>query len=68
VYPFEVLLQKAIVTDTHASILMPQQIRTISRTRLLETLGAITDASTRAKIETRLLQHLRSAVEAEAAD
>jgi len=68
VYPFEVLLPQGVVTKAHASILMPQQIRTISKMRLLEKIGVITDAATQDTIENRLLEHLGIAFEADAAE
>lgn len=64
-YAFEVLLPKGMVTATHASILMPQQIRTISRMRLLNKIGAIADNAIQAEIENRVLEHLGIVFEAE---
>lgn len=58
VYPFEVVLPKGAVTPEWASIVMVQQIRAISKLRLLERIGAIEDESQRAEIESRLLEHL----------
>lgn len=65
VYPFEVLLPKGMVTSAHDSILMPQQIRTISKKRLVSKFGAITDTAMQAEIENRILEHLDIAFEAE---
>ena len=39
VYSSDVVLPKGMVTAQHASILMPQQIRTIARTRLVSRIG-----------------------------
>ena len=64
-YSFEVVLPKGIVTAQHASILMPQQIRTIARTRLVSRIGGITDLAIRAEIENRILEHLDIAFQAE---
>jgi mRNA-degrading endonuclease toxin of MazEF toxin-antitoxin module len=47
------------------SIIMPQQIRTISKSRLLESLGVLTDAALRAEVEDRMLDHLGISLEAE---
>jgi mRNA interferase MazF len=58
VYDFEVLLPKGIVTPEHASIAMPQQVRTISKLRLLDRIGALEDEELRDQIESRLLEHL----------
>lgn len=65
VYPFEVVLPNGMVTAEHESIVMPQQIRTISKTRLLTKIGAITDHAKRATIENRMLEHLDIAFEAD---
>ena len=58
VYEFEVLLPKGVVTPQHASIAMPQQVRTISKMRLLDRIGALGDDELQAQIESRLLEHL----------
>ena len=47
------------------AILMPQQIRTISKTRLLSRIGALSDAALLTEIENRMLEHLGIAFEAE---
>jgi mRNA interferase MazF len=65
VYPFEVLLSPEVVGTGFSSILMPQQIRTISRLRLLERIGAVDDDEKREEIENRLLEHLDIQFEAE---
>lgn len=57
VYPFEVLAPDLVGTG-HESILMPQQVRTLSRRRLLERAGVLNDASIRMELENRLLEHL----------
>lgn len=63
VYPFEVLLPKGAITGQWASIVMPQQIRAISKKRLLEHIGTIEEESYRTEIENRLLEHLDIAFE-----
>lgn len=65
VYPFEVLLPPEVVGTGFASIVMPQQIRTISRLRLLERIGVLEDERKREEIENRLLEHLDVEFEAE---
>jgi mRNA interferase MazF len=65
VYPFEVLLPAKSGGIAHHSIVMPQQIRTVSKLRLLERIGAIEDEATRLEIENRLLEHLGIEFEAE---
>lgn len=67
-YPFEVLLPAGTITADHASIGMPQQVRTISKTRLLERIGALEDEEFREQIENRLLEHLGIAFEEELPD
>lgn len=58
VYPFEVLLPAGAAGNALASIVMPQQIRTISTVRLRTRLGILTDAALRREIEDRMLDHL----------
>ena len=65
VYSFEVLVPAGVVTAAHAAILMPQQIRSIAKTRLRSRIGAISEPSLRAEIESRVLEHLGIAYEAE---
>jgi mRNA interferase MazF len=64
VYPFEVLAPDMVGTG-HESILMPQQIRTISKRRLLEPTGELDDHSIQVDLENRLLEHLGIDFEAE---
>ncbi len=64
-YPFEVLLPAGMITTDHESIVMPQQVRTISKSRLLERIGALEDEELREQIENRLLEHLGIAFEEE---
>lgn len=65
VYPFEVLLPSEVVGTGFGSIVMPQQIRTISRLRLLDRIGILEDEAKREEIENRLLEHLDIEFEAE---
>jgi mRNA interferase MazF len=64
VYLFEVLAPDLVGTG-HESILMPQQVRTISKRRLLERTGVLEDESIRIDLENRLLEHLGIDFEAE---
>jgi mRNA interferase MazF len=64
VYLFEVLAPDLVGTG-HESILMPQQMRTISKRRLLERTGVLEDESIRIDLENRLLEHLGIDFEAE---
>ena len=64
-YPFEVLLPAGTITAEHESIVMPQQVRTISTMRLLDRIGALEGERFREQIENRLLEHLGIAFEEE---
>lgn len=64
-YPFEVVLPKGTLTSEYASIVMPQQIRSISKLRLLEKIGTLEEPAHQAEIENRLLEHLGIQFEAE---
>lgn len=57
-YSFEVLLLPGTVGKGVSTIVMPHQIRTISKLRLLEPVGRIEQQSFREQIEERLLEHL----------
>jgi len=65
VYPFEVLLPKEVVGSGWTSIAMPQQVRTIDKSRLLEKIGELTDPGLQSEIENRLLEHFGIAFEIE---
>jgi mRNA-degrading endonuclease toxin of MazEF toxin-antitoxin module len=58
VYPYEVLLPERVAGNPAASIIMPQQVRTLSKARLMEKLGGLRDPLLQEEIETRLLEHL----------
>jgi mRNA interferase MazF len=66
VYAHEVLLEEDVVDTDFASIVMPQQIRTISKDRLLERITALRDPDKQDEIVNRLLEHLDIEFEAEA--
>lgn len=57
-YTFEVELPRGVVDERFGSIVMPQQIRTISRLRLLERLGSLANRELQEEIEDRILEHL----------
>jgi mRNA interferase MazF len=65
VYPFEVLLPEEVLGTGWTSIAMPQQVRTIDTSRLLEKIGELTDSRLQSEIENRLLEHFRIAFEIE---
>jgi mRNA interferase MazF len=58
VYPFEVLLPAAEAGNPLESIIMPQQIRTISKSRFLSRLGLLNNMDLRRQVEDRMLDHL----------
>jgi mRNA interferase MazF len=62
-YAFEVLLPSGTVGKSVTSIVMPHQIRTISKLRLIEIMGRVENRSLREEIEDRLLEHLDIALE-----
>ena len=57
-YTFEVKIPRGVVDERFGSIVMPQQIRTISRLRLLERLGSLANRELQEEIEDRILEHL----------
>lgn len=65
IYPFEVELPKGAITPDYASVVMVQQIRSISKLRLLERIGSLDSEDYRTQIENRLLEHLDISFEAE---
>ena len=58
VFEFEALLPAGVIRPEVESIVMPQQIRTISKLRLIQRAGALTDEHLRSQIEDRVLEHL----------
>lgn len=64
IYPFEVLAPDLVGTG-HQSVLMPQQVRTISKHRLLERAGVLGSVAIQIELENRLLEHLGIDFEAE---
>jgi mRNA interferase MazF len=58
VYPYEILIPEGAAGNPIASILMPHQIRTISKQRLLDRMGILTDPVLQEEIENLLLEHL----------
>jgi mRNA interferase MazF len=65
IYPFEVLLPRGVAGNADDSIAMPQQVRTISKMRLLDPIGVLSDPALQAQIENRLMEHLGIAFEME---
>jgi mRNA-degrading endonuclease toxin of MazEF toxin-antitoxin module len=65
VYPFEVLLPKGAAGNLVDSTVMPHQVRTISKLRLLARRGRLEDVHLRAQVEDRLLDHFGISFETE---
>lgn len=65
-YTFEVVLPAGTVGEEFTTIVMPHQIRTISKMRLLHPFGHVSDGAVQDEIENRLLEHLDIAFEPEA--
>lgn len=65
VYEFEVLLPAEVVGTGFESIVMAHQIRTVSKLRLLERIGILSDQDRRLDIENRVLEHLGISFELE---
>ncbi len=63
VYPFEVVLPMGTVTPEYSSIVLIHQIRSISKMRLLEAIGSISNEGQKTEIENRILEHLEIAFE-----
>lgn len=58
VYPFEVLLPAGAAGNPEESIVMPQQIRTVARSRIMDRSGNLGSPELRRAIEARILDHL----------
>jgi mRNA interferase MazF len=65
IYPFEVHLPRGAAGNREDSIVMPQQVRTVSKMRLGERIGILSDRVVQTEIENRLLEHLGIAYEIE---
>ncbi|GMV03840.1 MAG: hypothetical protein AMXMBFR53_01220 [Gemmatimonadota bacterium] len=57
-YAFEVLVPAGAAGNADESIVMPQQLRTVARSRVRQTLGALRDPELRRAIEERTRDHL----------
>ena len=64
VYPFEVAAPDRVGTGSE-SIFLPQQVRTISKRRLLERIGVLSDEDLQEALENRLMEHLGIEFEAQ---
>lgn len=64
VYPFEVVMPAHLAGNPLESIIMPQQMRTISKHRLLSRIGQLEGVALRREIEDRILDHLGISLDA----
>ncbi len=64
VYPFEVVMPAHLAGNPLESIIMPQQIRTMSKHRLLSRIGQLEGVALRREIEDRILDHLGISLDA----
>jgi mRNA-degrading endonuclease toxin of MazEF toxin-antitoxin module len=55
---FEVELPPATIPNGYTSLALPHQIRTISKTRLLEHIGSLNASGARYRVECGILDHL----------
>jgi len=58
VYSFEVVLPRGTIGTAYTSIVQPFQIRVLSKRRLVNWIGQISDVDQRLAIEDELLRHL----------
>lgn len=57
-HPWEVVLPVGLLTSGITSLVLPAQVRTIDKLRLLQPMGEVRDPDLRAEIEDALLEHL----------
>jgi mRNA-degrading endonuclease toxin of MazEF toxin-antitoxin module len=58
VYAFEIVIPAGLAGNPKESIIMPYQIRTIDKGRLLESMGRLEDLHVRGEIEDRIIEHI----------
>lgn len=66
VYPFEVVIPARLLGNPVESIVMPYQMRTIDKARLLKPMGRLQDKATRTAIESRIMEHIGIGLEDDA--
>jgi mRNA interferase MazF len=55
---FEVVLPNHIIPNRYTPLALPHQIRSVSKTRLLERIGVLDDAGARDRVEFGILDHM----------
>ena len=60
---FEVILPSGIIPNSHTPLALPHQIRTLSKTRLLERIGSLDHPRARDRVERGILDHLGIEIE-----
>ena len=58
IFEFEVQLPGNLIGNGYTSIILPYQIRTVAKERLLEKIGSVSDNQIHYEVECRLLDHL----------
>lgn len=58
VYDFEIVVPAGLCGNDVESIIMPYQIRTIDRKRLLEHMGRLDDLAVRDQVADRIIEHI----------
>lgn len=58
IYAFEIVIPARLAGNPLESIIMPYQIRTIAKDRLLQRVGRLEDAGVRGQIEDRIIEHI----------
>jgi mRNA interferase MazF len=68
VYDFEIVIPAGLCGNDAESIIMPYQIRTVDKKRLLVHMGRLEDATVRGQVEDRIIEHIGVDLDDEAAE
>ena len=68
VYDFEVVIPAGLCGNDVESIIMPYQIRTVDKKRLLDHMGRLEDVAVRSQVEDRIIEHIGVDLDDEAAE
>lgn len=58
IYDFEIVIPAGLCGNDVESIIMPYQIRTVDKKRLLEHMGRLEDVAVRSQVEDRIIEHI----------
>jgi mRNA interferase MazF len=67
-FDFEILIPAGLCGNDVESIIMPYQIRTVDKKRLLEHMGRLEDVAVRSQVEDRIIEHIGVDLDDEAAE